>query len=695
LSSDARVSASPLLLGRPVGGRRLPDETSWPWPRTAGALALFGVAFFLAYCFGMSFSQAMPSPLWFPDAVLLCALLLTPPRLWWPFILVTAPIRFWLVPATLPFWFLAAAFLNDSLKALLCASILRRTLRNPTRFDRLRDFGIFVGVAVVGVPLLSGVAGAAACPAIGRPFWPSWQAWFLGDAMANLLLTPAILYWFFGHRERRKSERVGRATEAALLAAGLAAVGLAAFSGRLPGPYDSLAVLYAPLPFLLWAALRFGLRGTSAVLTLSALLAAAAAAQGRGPFALQPPDQRILWIQLFLFVVALPMLFLAVLVRERNEGLASLQKSEERYREVVNSQTDLICRFHPDATLTFVNEAYCRYFGRPHEELIGRRFLDLIPEGPREAVRGHLESLIRNPRVETNEHEVVRADGTIGWQQWVNHAIRGRDGRVVEFQAIGRDVTDRKHADEAYRRLAHSGRLALLGELTASIAHEINQPLGAILSNADALEMLLESGMSRPEEIQAILSDIRREDLRASDVIRRVRALVRRRPMEVEPLDVNDVVADSLRLADAECRRRGVVLETDLASDLPAVRGDRVSLQQLLLNLIVNGMDAMAEIERADRRLLVRTARDGGESVEVAVVDAGHGIPADLLPRLFDSFVTTRESGMGLGLSISRTIAEAHGGRIRAENNSGRGATLRLMLPPDEISRKGQTEEAT
>jgi PAS domain S-box-containing protein len=628
--------------------------------------------------------------------MLLCALLLTPPRLWWLFILTIVPIRLWLVriPGGPPEWFLAATLVNDALKALLSATILRKVLRDPTRFDRLRDFAVFVGVAVLGVPVLSALGGAATWTTLGRDFWLSWQKWFLGDAMAILLLVPAILYWFFGYRERRKLEHPGlaRFLEVALLTAGLIGLGLAAFSGRLPAPYDSLVLIYAPVPFILWAALRFGLKGTSALLTLSAILVAAAAARGLGPFHAQPPAERIFWIQLYLFVVALPMLFLAAIVRERDESVSKLKESEERYREIVNSQTALICRYLPDTTLTFVNEAYCRFFGRRAEDLIGRSFLELIPEGPREVARRHVDSLIERPRVEADEHEVMRADGTIGWQQWVDYAIRGRDGRILEFQAVGQDITDRKRVEETNRQLAHTGRLALLGELTASIAHEVNQPLGAILSNADALEMLLESSSGRPEEIRTILSDIRREGLRASDVIRHVRSLVRGRSMEMRDLDVNGVAQEVLSLVNAECRRRGVAMRTDLESSLPAVRGDRVWLQQLLLNLMMNGLDAMSDQPAGERRLLLRTQRKSGPEVEVAVVDRGHGVPKDLLPRLFESFVTTREQGMGLGLSISRSIVEAHGGRIWAENNPGGGATMRFTLPAADSERLDRVE---
>jgi PAS domain S-box-containing protein len=360
---------------------------------------------------------------------------------------------------------------------------------------------------------------------------------------------------------------------------------------------------------------------------------------------------------------------------------AALRLSEERFREVVDSQAELICRFLPDTTLTFVNEAYCRYFAKSRDELIGRRFLELIPEDVREAERLHIESLVENPRVVKIEHEVLRPDGSIAWQEWVNHAVSGRDGRVVEFQAIGRDVTDRKRAEEATRNLAHAARLSMLGELTASIAHQINQPLGAILANADAAELMMEKPNAHLDEIRPILTEIRKENLRASDVIRHVRSLVRRRDIERLPLDMNDIAREVVHLVGSDASRRGVACVTDLDEPLPSVAGDRVWLEQVLLNLVLNGIEAMEDVPKDERRLTVRTRRNGSRTIEVSVADTGHGIPESLLPRLFESFVTTREDGMGLGLSISRSILEAHGGSIRAENNTDRGATIRLTLP--------------
>src|SRR5215471_985825 len=367
----------------------------------------------------------------------------------------------------------------------------------------------------------------------------------------------------------------------------------------------------------------------------------------------------------------------------RRGAETSLKSSEEKYRTVVDSQSDLICRYLPDTTLTFVNESYCRYFGMAREELIGRRFLDLLPERSRRAVRRHVQSLMEDPRVEVDEQEVQRPDGSSAWLRWTEHAIFGPDGRILEFQAIGRDITDRKRAQEAEMRLANAARLTVLGELATSIAHEIRQPLGAILSNAEAAEILLESGIRDEEklnEVREILSDIHREDLRASAVIQQVRSLMQQRPTEREPLGVNGVVRDVVMFVSPDARDRRVSIELDLADSLPLVYGDRVELQQVLLNLVVNGMDAMAQTPEGLRTLRIRTlAREG--QVVIDVKDSGDGISPEVISRLFQSFVTTRRDGLGLGLSLSRSIIESHGGRITGENNRNRGATFRCVLP--------------
>jgi signal transduction histidine kinase len=242
----------------------------------------------------------------------------------------------------------------------------------------------------------------------------------------------------------------------------------------------------------------------------------------------------------------------------------------------------------------------------------------------------------------------------------------------------------RKRAEDETRQrrqeLAHAARLATVGELAASISHEINQPLGAILANAETAELLLDSKAGNAGELRQILEDIRRDDVRASEVMRRVRALAGRRGIEMKPLEVNAVAEAAAGLLEPEARRRGVALEKDLRPGLPESRADEVSLQQVIINLALNGMEAMAATPAGRRRLTIAT-RSRGSRVVVRVSDTGHGIaPADR-PRLFESFFSTKEHGLGLGLSICRSIIEAHGGRIAADNDVTGGATFEFELP--------------
>lgn len=246
--------------------------------------------------------------------------------------------------------------------------------------------------------------------------------------------------------------------------------------------------------------------------------------------------------------------------------------------------------------------------------------------------------------------------------------------------------------------LAHSLRLATVGEMTAAISHEINQPLGAILSNADAAEMLLDSDSPSLNGLRQILADIRRDDLRASEVVQRIRALLQRHQAEKEVFDLNELIADTAHLIGAEAARREMAIEVQSAATPSLVHGDRVQLRQLLVNLMINAMDAMADTPPAQRRLTLHTEHKARRKIEITVSDTGHGIEDGTREHLFNSFYTTKRNGLGLGLSIARTVAQAHGGSIRADNNSAGGATFRVLLPeaqPESMAAETGNGEAS
>jgi signal transduction histidine kinase len=236
---------------------------------------------------------------------------------------------------------------------------------------------------------------------------------------------------------------------------------------------------------------------------------------------------------------------------------------------------------------------------------------------------------------------------------------------------------------EAQRRreeLAHMTRVATMGELTASLAHEINQPLAAILSNAQAGQRLLAAGNTDWQQIAEILADIAADDRRAGEVIRRMRTLLRKGGSEPTTLDVNDLVAEVIGLVRGEMILQNVSLALELSSDPLLVHGDQIQLQQVLLNLVMNALDAMKEMSGGYRRLVLRTTASDDRSVQVSVEDSGVGVPADRLEQVFERFVTTKPHGLGLGLTICRSIIQTHGGSIGCTNN-GRGATFWFTLP--------------
>ena len=237
---------------------------------------------------------------------------------------------------------------------------------------------------------------------------------------------------------------------------------------------------------------------------------------------------------------------------------------------------------------------------------------------------------------------------------------------------------------ELRQELTHVGRVTMLGQLSSSLAHELNQPLGAILRNAEAAEIFLQSDHPDLDELRAIVADIRKDDQRAGEVIARLRALLKRSELDLRSLSLSDLVEEVVMLTRTDSATRHVAIETDMPNEWPFVNGDRVHLQQVLLNLLINGMDALAEGADGSRTMTVRAQRDRDGFVEVAVSDNGPGIPAENLGRLFEPFFTTKPQGMGLGLPISETIIKAHGGRLWAENNAAGGATFRFTLPPSE-----------
>ena len=358
-----------------------------------------------------------------------------------------------------------------------------------------------------------------------------------------------------------------------------------------------------------------------------------------------------------------------------------LQSAAEEWRTTFDSINDLVMILDPEYRIVRVNAATVRFLGLPMERVVGSVCCTLMhgTSCPIDGCPGQ-KTFQTNLRSELDLFHASSGK----WLLFSTDPIRDTAGKVIGAIHVGRDITETKRGEAELLRqrveLAHVARVSTMGELAASVAHELNQPLGAILANAEAAELFLQQDPPALDDLRAVLADIRQDDERAGEVIRRMRALLRRHELEREPIEINSLVEDVLQLVRGDAALRGIALTADLGPVLPKVAGDRVHLQQVLLNLILNGMDAMADQPRERRRISVRTRLGADGQVELAVIDLGHGIEPDKLPRIFDPFYTTKANGMGMGLSIARTIIEAHHGRIWAENHAAGGAVFRIEM---------------
>jgi PAS domain S-box-containing protein len=665
----------------PVG----PGVVRAPFIWDAVAFGSFLVAFYIAYRYAMTFSHATPSPFWFPISVLLSALLLTRPR-WWPLVVLgTLPIRLFSdVSAGLPVSFLLETFAIDSAGVVLTAAALRRLLANPLKLDTIRDYSIYGLFAVVLVPAAAALGGAAARSVFDADFWTTWQQWFLGDAVTHLVVTPTICYWVLTAPWQSKPRSRGRALEAALLSVGLVASSYVAFVTQTNDADFTAWRIYVPVPFLLWAAIRFGMLGATGAITCLVVASVGAALHGFGPFSGRSPEDTAVALQHFLIERAAPLYFIAILVEEKGRVERSLRDSERLFRTTADSAPVMIWLTGADGLCEFVNQRWTDFSGRTLEQERGTGWTDGIHPDDRAQCLEVIEGAKAKRGQFEHEYRMLSANGDYRWILDVGVPRFSAGGEFAGYVGCAVDVTERRERAEALaeanRTLAHASRLVSVGTLTAMIAHEVNQPLCAIRCNAEAGLALLDSSRPRLDELREILTDICRDDQRADDIVTRVRLLSRKRDFQPQALDLHAVIADVLRLAGGDATRRQVRVITDLDPALPPVRADVIQVQQVLLNLLVNAFDAMRDTPVAARKVKVVARASGDDLVEIAITDRGHGIPPEDLPRIFDSFFSTKADGMGMGLSIARSIIETNDGRIWAENNADHGATFRFQL---------------
>jgi len=544
-----------------------PGSDSLRPPQIVQSVILFSAGYYVGGIVGLQF-HFPPSGItviWPSTAILLSALLLTPPRYWWMYLLAVVPAHLHLVisfqnpnPSVVVALCQVA---NNVVEAVLAALVVRHVIGAPPRFDSLHKMAAFI--LLVGI-MTNAIACASAVSLFlltgwAADFWLAWHQRVLAGTFPLITIPPLILLARTGQLVRSQHTPLRSYAELGLLTTGLLAVGVPVLGwdpqglGNLPG------LLLAPLPLLLWAAVRLGTGGLSLSLLVVAGIALANGYFGRGPFQTQSSAGNVLSLQIFLLAISIPLMLLAALVEERGRTEQSLRATE--------------------------------------------------------------------------------------------------------------------------RELARVSRQTTVGAMAASIAHEINQPLSALVTNGSIGLRLLANADSDLDEVREVLKRMIDDGFRASNIISSIRAMFGKERREKSLVSTRDLVSEVLALVRGELESHRVSLQLELHQDLPPVMGDRLQLQQVLLNLIMNAVEAMSSVESRERSLLVKSELHGAGDLLITVEDSGPGIDPNDMNRIFDALFTTKSHGMGLGLSICQSIIASHGGRLWASARVPHGAVFYIQLP--------------
>lgn len=787
------------------------DATGWRHAiRLAPKILLLGFICYLStehLSTGLGFAHTLGpyhvSPLWPTGAILFAVLVVVPVRHWWAYTLA-AYFTAVVYDARAGFPLSAQLFLVAALVEVFIAALgVRRVAGGLRAFDSVRNLALYLLVAVVLAPATSAFIGAFALA--GGSYWFNWRVWALSEALAYLTLAPAFLAWIAGARSVRHVS-LAQGIEACLIGGGLLAVSFTVFSWPAAGDSTVPALVYSPLPLLLWAALRFRPIGTNTCLLTIACVSIGSAVHRLGPFAVSAEADNVLSLQLFLITISVPVMLLAAAIEERRAQTKGLAESEARFRAMADTAPVLIWIAGSDKLCSFFNRGRLDFTGRRLEQELGDGWLQGVHPDDRDECLARRMAAFDARREFSLEYRLRRRDGEYrvildrgvprfagdgeflgyigcgnditeraqaedrarlvleaapnamimvtqaGKITLINAAVeavfgyardeligspieilipdrflphhaahrddyfaapkagplgagldlfgRRKDGREVPVEigltpietSEGRfvlasiiDITERKRAEletQLHRsELAHVTRIATMGELATSLAHELNQPLTAILSNVQAAQRFLAADAPDLGMVREILADVVQDDVRAGEVIHRMRALLRNERPNVRALDVGELLRDVASLVHSDAILRNNRVALDVTPGLRPVRGDRIQLQQVVLNLLLNAFDAMKDCPANERHVVVRAAPDGAHVLRIAVRDRGAGVSRDALERIFEPFYTTKPGGLGMGLSISRSIVDAHGGRLWAENNTERGATFSFTLP--------------
>jgi two-component system sensor kinase FixL len=580
-------------------------------------------------------------------------------------------------------WVLGAAFAaNDAVIGAAGSWAQRRFVRRDP-LEGLEPLAKFLGLVIAAAVAWGGIAAAVAGPPPMVPL-PHVSLLLVGSALLGLVLVvPPMLA---ASKSRPSAMTRAAVIESGLLFLLLLAVSFLAFSEFLGQNRLPLLAVFAPVPFLVWLSVRRTALETTAALFVIGLAEIWTTAHSLGPtvrLAEALPD-RVLWLQAFLVMRAGTILILCAVVAARTRFELLAREREVRLRSIVDTVPDAIVTIDERGIIDSFSPAAERLFGHSAAEAIGRNVKMLMPPFDRDRHDEHIARYLR-----TGERRVIgigrivvaqRKDGsTFPVELSVGEAVH--DGRRA-FIGFLRDISERQRAEQRLHELQddllHVSRLSVMSELASALAHELNQPLAAIKNYGLAGRHLLHASADSRTKVLDILERTIEQATRAGEIIRRLRAFLQKREVEIALEDLNKVVEEASALAFIGIAEKGIHVTVERASDLPHVLIDKIQIQQVLINLIRNAIDAMQTSPQRD--LLIRSQKHLS-GARVSVVDSGPGIEPSVIDKLFHPFVTTKPGGMGVGLSISRNIVEAHSGRLWYEANPSGGAAFHLELP--------------
>jgi two-component system, LuxR family, sensor kinase FixL len=653
--------------------------------RAAMLLLALALTYYLGVRIGLAFTPAenAVSLLWPPNAIVLTALLFCRPRDWvWPLLAVLPAHLIAEVSLGVPLAMAACWYVSNISEALLGAGMLFYFLGETPRFDRVRHVALYLLAAVLCAPVLSSFLDAAFVALIGwrydGDYWAVVRSRLPSNALAALIVPTFALM-------ARDSVRLLRGVspmrwlEAALLLSALGAVSFVVFH-QPRSPDEAAVYVYAPLPLLVWAALRTGVAGVAASVAVLTFTAITGTLSRMGPFVLMPNAAiSILSLQTFLIVAAATLMLMAAALAELHKARIAALRSKARLSLALNA-----ARLGTWEWRMHSGRIVWHFAGRWGPILSGTLASQgELLDAAHPSDRARLAAAARAAREQGDDADVewrFQCNGRVRWIRALGKVQRDAAGKPRSMIGICVDVTQRRQQEIQHRsqreKLAHLTLAATVGELAGTLAHEMSQPLAAIMLNATVAQQEAQKANPDMPELRAILADIVADDQRAADVIHRLHALLPRGPIERESVQVADCIRDIVALEHSDLIARNVVVELDIEPQLPLVTAAPAQLQQVLLNLIVNACQAMAGVT-GPRQLRIAARHVSGE-IHVAVSDNGSAVPD--FERIFEPFFSSHQHA-SLGLSVARSIVAAHGGRLWGTNNATVGATFSIALP--------------